>query len=612
MGNTRLLFFLAASIMLITLSLSIVSAATTINETSEAERINKAYNWLSNSVSGKLENTTSTEDLAFTLLALAYDDNIASQARDALSNKKSSAGCWPSASCKPRETALASLALARIGVTDEETDEWLMSQNGTPTEMTWFMQVDSNEESVCTISYDTFTYNVTLNTNKKLNKAAGSCLILSYGNYWFKISSACYEKKFTINCDKDFVASLFYQKPGATTVYISSDTKIQSAKGDADLKINSVCIKKDGSCNYEATAWTALSLVKKQDISIFLPYLVGYKDSNTRLLPDAFLYLLTGQEDYVTSLTNLQRKSGYWQADLTPYDKYYDTALAMLALQSYNFEKKFNTRAWLLNEQVQTGDSAGSWGSNKKDTAFLLYAIWPKEGAYIPFEESAKKELKCIDYGFYCEQSYNCDFENRITDYSCEDSSFKVCCNQKYEEKTRTCNEMGGLLCDSSLDYRCEGTTKSSSEGICCMGYCTKEAVNICESNNHVCRPDSCLSGEQSNSDSCPDKGDVCCEESNASIPSKKNNNGWIFFIVILILVAGLVAFLFRDKFKGRKPRFSEGGLAYSRRPGVPPVRPPARFASYSPLNRNPSLRRTQTDKELDETLKKLKESSGR
>ncbi len=248
MGNTRLLFFLATSIMLITLSLSIVSAAAAINDTSEAERINKAYNWLSNSVSGKLDNTTSTEDIAFTLLALAYDDNIAAQARDALSNKKSSAGCWPASSCEPRETALASLALERIGVTDAETDAWLMSQNGTPTEMTWFMQLDSSEESVCIVSYDSFTYNVTLSTNKKVSKPAGSCLTLSYGNYWFKISSACYEKKFTINCDKDFVASLFYQKPGTTTVYISSDTKRQSAKGDAELKISSVCIEQDGSC----------------------------------------------------------------------------------------------------------------------------------------------------------------------------------------------------------------------------------------------------------------------------------------------------------------------------------------------------------------------------
>ena len=82
------------------------------------------------------------------------------------------------------------------------------------------------------------------------------------------------------------------------------------------------------------------------------------------------------------------------------------------------------------------------------------------------------------------------------------------------------------------------------------MGYCTKEQVNICESNNFVCRKDSCQSGEQQNSYSCPDKGDVCCEESNASVPSKKGNKGWIFFIIILILIAALVAFLFRDKFK--------------------------------------------------------------
>lgn len=585
-----------------------------LNETAEKEQINKAYNWLSNSVRGNFSSMT-TEDISFGLLALAYDDNLASEARDALLNNSESQECWPS-SCRVKDTALAVLALSRIGIDTSKAEEWLMAQNGTPVDLVWFMQVDANEAANCSISYDSLNYNVTLNTKKKLNKGAGTCLMLSYGNYWFKISSACYDKTFTINCDKDFVTSLFYQKPGSTTIYVSSDTKRESANTDVDLRISSVCLKQDGGCNYEATSWAALALTKNRDVSVFMPYLVGYSDNNNRLMPNAFLFALTGQEDYANALLSSQRKAGYWQADSTAYNKYYDTALAMLALQEYTSEKKTLTKTWLLNEQVTNGGTEGSWEGNKRDTSFLLYAIWPKEASYIP----PTTELKCEDYGYYCEQSYDCDFDNRLTDYTCQ--SLQVCCKQKYEEKTRSCNEMGGVLCDASLGYRCEGSTESSTDGTCCMGYCTKEQANECENKGYVCR-DSCLTGEEDNGLVCP-SNQVCCQES--AVQPKKKGMGWIWFLVIFLLMAGIVAFLFRDKIRDnlkRKPRFTPTGLTSARTfprftPPAPPARqlqPPARMQQQAPptvplRNRFFSLKKSQTDKDLDETLKKLKDIS--
>lgn len=617
MSKNKRLFFGVASMILITLFVGIVSAAE--NETQNQEQINKAYNWLSNSARDKFDSM-GTEDIAFSLLALAYDDSLAAQARDALLNKSNNKQCWPVGSCKAKETALATIALERIGVDTEESKEWLLAQNGTPLDLVWFMQIDTPEESICTISYDALDYNITLNSKKKLNKNAGNCLILSYGNYWYKISSACYDKKFTINCDKDFVASMFYEKQASTTLYISSDTKKQSAKSDAELKISSVCIKQDSACNYEATAWTALSLVKNQDISTFLPYLVGYSENNKRYMANAFLYAITGQEDYASALLSSQKKAGYWQAESSPYSKYYDTALAMLALQEYTFDKKETAKSWLLKEQATTGETEGSWDSSKKDTSFVLYAVWPKEASYIP----PYQELKCEDYGYYCEQSYNCDFDNRLTDYTCQ--SLQVCCKNKFEEKTRSCNDLGGYLCDDSLGYRCEGTTQSSLDGQCCMTYCTKEEINECENNGNACR-DKCETGEQSNSDICPNS-QTCCEA--AAAAAKKKSKFWIWFLVILLIAAAVAAFIFKDKIKDKftakpRPRFSGEGLSPVR--SFPRFTPPSTPGKIQPLqrpnqmpsvairqpifqNRGVTLKRSQTDKELDETLNKLKSIS--
>ncbi|MFH1249257.1 MAG: hypothetical protein V1660_03835 [archaeon] len=640
MRNIKLVFLCVTLFLILNIFASVASAAT--NETEQKEKVNQAYNWISNSVRDKFKSL-SVEDMTFSLLATAYDDGLATEAREALASKKSSSSeCWPDSSCSTKDTALAVFSLSRIGVDTSQSEEWLMMQNGTPLDLVWYMQMDTQESANCTLSYDTYSYNVTLNNKKKLNKAIGACLSLSYGNYWLKVSSACYGKEFGVSCDKDYVTSLFYQKPGSTTVYISSDTKRESAGNEVKLKISSVCLKRDGNCDYESTAWAALALLKNHDISVFLPYLVGYSDNNAKLLPNAFLFALTGQEDYANALLASQKKAGYWQAESTAYNKYYDTALAMLALQDYSSDKKETTKAWLLSEQVKNGENIGSWQGSKKDTAFILFSTWPKEASYLPDRE----ELICEDYGYYCEKSYNCDFENRIDGYTC--GSLDVCCNQKYQEEVRSCNEMGGFICDYALNQICEGDTKSSLDGTCCMGYCKpQEQISSCEENDRVCRS-SCIEGETESSYDCAN-GDICCESSGAGTPLKKSKWGLIIFLLILILiVAGVAAFLFRDKIKDKfkkKPRFFPSGgppSGLSSRPMPPrfmpssqpirgmgpvgPIRPNSPFMppqqqfpqarippasnSMPPQNKLFSLKKTKTDKELEDTLQKLKNIS--
>lgn len=601
MSNKQIVFCIAILFMLLSLSSNVLAA---INATEENALVNKGYTWLSDAVRGKWP--AGTEDSAFSLLALAYDDSLAAEGRTALIGKSRNDGeCWPKDSCNVKDTALAVMALARIGQDTSRAEEWLMMQNSTPSELNWYMQLDSPEKAICMISYnhDGFNYNITLEKNKKIDKAAGYCLSPSYGNYWFKIARDCYEQKFTISCDKEFFATLFYQKPGLPSIFISSDTKKESAGGEAALKINSICLKSQEVCDYEGTAWAAVALSKKSDVSVFIPYLVGYSGTNTNILPEAFLLMLTGQDDYANSLISKFKREGYWSVG--SYSSQYSTALALLALKDRAPKQKDIAKNWLLKEQAKTGPDAGSWQSSKKDTGFVLYSVWPKDATYV-----GTQQTYCSDYGYFCTPTYDCDYDLRLLDYYC--SGTDVCCKQKQEEESETCSRMGGLIC-SSNDI-CTGTSRSATDGLCCLGECEKqEASSECEKAGYTCRFSPCEEGEAENSMECLGTR-ICCESATAV---KKKNKAWIWILLLLIMLAGVAAYIFRDKLNKLmfkfKPRGNRGMSKPFRFPPAPPAReivqartPPARAMARPSLVEKP--REISSNKELEETLRKLRE----
>ncbi len=606
--NKRAVFFCLALTFLLA-NILLVNAAQTIpviNTSKETEQVNKAYNWLATAVRDKWE-PMSPEDISFSMLALSFDDSMATVARDVLLSKSSDGKCWPKGACKIKDTAIALLALSRIGYDTSLPEEWLSQQNGTPSELTWYLQIDSTKEAKCTLEYSDRGYNATLDTEKRMDKAAGSCLLLSYGNYWYKISSACYDKTFNIKCDADFVASLFYQKPGANTIYVSSDTKKESAKGSVDLRINAVCLKSAGACDYEGTAWASVALVKKQSIATFIPYLVGYADKNTRYMPNAFLYLLTGQEDYAKALLETQKRAGYWQAD-SAYDKYYDTALATFALQSYSDEKKTIAKNWLLNEQVKSGTDEGSWSSNKKDTSFVLYSLWEKEASYLP----PSNELKCLDYNYYCLPSYQCRLDDTLRDYTCIGT--QVCCRKKMDEPDRTCNEMGGVICD--MEQQCTGSVRSAKDGSCCLGTCEKPEVNECEDRGYSCRGFCDEKTEEDKGYECPSNM-ACCGEKGVG-PAKGKSLAWLWILLLLLIIGGAAAyyyFFMGGKKGGKKtppkPFYMPPATPHLERRLISHTSPPAArpnvLASAMRAGLPFTLKKSKTNKQVEDTLSRLK-----
>jgi hypothetical protein len=165
---------------------------------------------------------------------------------------------------------------------------------------------------------------------------------------------------------------------------------------------------------------------KKIDISSYVPYLSVMSDENKKYIPDSFLYLITKNSDYYINLLS-QQKTDYWEES---GDKYYDTALALFALQNDNSPEKTTSLNWLLSVQ----DKDGCWRGSISETALLLFTGWSSSIIDTP-----------------------------VTDGTTE-------------EELQSCSELGGEVCASNEN--CDSTEKRSKDGgWCCLGNCEKTTI---------------------------------------------------------------------------------------------------------------------------------------
>jgi len=556
--------------------------------------IEKAYDCLEDKVKDKCDDL-SVEEQAFTVLATG-------KCSSELKDKSDDSECWPSGGCRLRDTALAVLAFDRVGKNTGDAEDWLLAQKKTPTDLTWYLEIDADEETTCTINYGSTKKTLSVLENKKIDRNAGTCLTLAKDDYWLKIKNTCYETNFTISCDKDFVTTLLYEKD--STIYVSSQTEFASAEGSTEHTVNSFCFKQGSSCNYEGSLWATLALAKTgNDISEFLPYLIALADENKEFFPSAFLYMITDYDEYFTE-TIEEQKAEYWKIKDSSYHQFYDTALALLALYGLDAEQIETAKTYLLEVQ---GDN-GCWRNNIRDTAFILYAAWPKSVSAVGGDTD-----DCEDYDYYCVSPLDCSSENKLDSFYCPGS--KVCCKTQPVEET--CDEKGGIEC--SEDQQCTGATVPASDTTrCCRGSCiAKTETTECEDEGFTCRSfcDDDTEIEKSLYD-C-ESGKVCC----GSAPVTGKSYWWVWLLVILIILV-IIAIFFRNQLRiwlfRIKNKFRKGPAPSRAVPrGYPPappgaVRPRARPRMMpgrrimSPIKRAIS----KTDKELDETLKKLKEMS--
>ena len=573
--------------------------------------INNGYQCLKEQIDEKTCELLSTTEKIFSVLAV-------NECKVELIDSIDEDDCWPSGNCDVKTTSQAILALGKSTTSDSQ--EWLLTQNATPTEINWFLQIDTDDVSTCDISYDSNTYQISVDEQKVLSGDVGNCLSISPSGYLLEISDSCYSNEFSISCNQDFVTNLLFKHETSSTLHVSSDTHSATSDGITKEKVNAYCfLGSSGTCDYEASLWGALTIdYLGKDVTPYLPYLIILADENIRFLPSSFLYSLTEYPEFFSDLKSLQLSSGYWQPS---GDKYYDTALAIFSFPSGISPERTKAEDALLNDQQQSG----CWDSNSiLKTAFILHSFWPTKstpGEVIP--GGGGQRIDCVTAGYTCTSSYNCNEAGgnllSASDYSCT-SFISICCDTPVNKGL--CEiDLNGEICTSS--QRCTDPTVSADDTTqCCLDTCVERTTSTsCESVGGVCEPSLCGSGYSENSAYTCDFGGICCFQESPPSPVKSKLWLWILIILILLIV---IAIIFRDSLRtawlrmksgsGRKPSSSRFGHSPSF-PSFPSSAPPRRIMPRSVMPTqhrpmHPPPRRPPKSKisgELDHVLDKLK-----
>jgi hypothetical protein len=553
----------------------------------------KAYACLESKVTDKC-STLSAEEKIFSLLAIG-------KCKNELLTDESSAGCWPKDNCQVKTTSQAVLALRKSGDKTVEAENWILSKSITSPNVEWFLQVETNNGSSCTVSYSDSSYVFSLNENKEISRNAGTCLTV-YKNYWFKVSPTCYSQEFKISCTDSFLTSLLYRKKSSQATYdfyVSDKTSSASGEGATTEKVESSCFSKGTSCDYEGTLWATVILkYLGRDVSAYIPYLITMAEDNSKYIPESFLYTLTN--NFKVDLLSKQKESKYWSDS---GDKFYDTAIALFPFQNDEaLMEKTNSKSWLQDVQGNNG----CWQDNLRNTAFLLYSLWAKK-IIVP-----EGTVDCESSNYFCSSSASCSSAGgKILNYSgCLGTN--ICCDKKKE--LESCYKQGGALCSSGEE--CLGGTEvdasdSTSGKACCVsGTCGVREVSECESNQGTCK-DSCSDNERYTSDSCS-SSEICC------IANQQNSFPPIIIILGILIVLVVIGIIFRQKLRELLLRFkSKFGKGKPSSPGGPRFPPTSSSRIYPgavqrriiPNQNQPIQRRpVQGKNEVDDVLKKLKE----
>ena len=588
--------------LVFTLGINLVLA----DNATQLRQVNEAYSCLNEIIDEDGCSSLGERDQIFAYLTTGKCKD------EVFSSSKSDNECWPKERCNIKMTSQAVFALDKRNQDTSTAQEWLLERKMVPSNIEWFLQIESQEETSCNVYYDDNSYSINIGEDKKINSGAGQCLSLGPGDYWLRINNVgdCYYLDYEISCQDSFFTTLLFKEDNSPTIHVLDDTNQRDAGGTTLEKINSFCLSTGSTCNYEDNAWATMVLdILGEDVSSFMPYLIT--SAEREYFPDPFLYTLTVFAEYRTNIMNQQINNQYWRV---LENKYYDTALALLPFQGETFTEKSLAIEWLLSVQEEDG----CWeGGNVKDNAFLLYSLWPRLSSSPIIDDSDS----CPD-NYFCETSGNCESENVLSEYSCFGS--QVCCREEYVEPT--CSEVGGKVCLSG-EY-CEGGETYTDGNWCCTGTCKEiipEEESACEAYGGSCESFECMEGEEdiSSEYACSDILDYCC------VPEEDSGvmgHWWIWVLFVLIILV-IIAIIYRDKLKDafmnmtHKDSLPQKGGNFPRRPGMmpppqynrmPQMRPPIqrKIVPQPQRQMRPPINRNKSPKELDDVLKKLKEMS--
>lgn len=491
------------------------------------------YQCLEERVKGQC-STLTFEEQVFSLLALAYNSEIAQECSGTLDTSRD---CWPAGSCNLKDTALTTLAISRIGADTSKQEAWMTSKVKSADKLIWYLEIDTPGNATCKLGYDGASYNLKIKADKTLDLQRNNCLKIS-DDYWVEIDSDCLSKAYEVTCtDSDFISTLVYKTSASETLFVTGTIESSSAGGKTSHQISSLCFVDGDKCDYQGSLWATYTLLKlHKDVKPYLPYLFAFASENEKFVPYSFLYALTAEDEYRNKLMEEQRTEGYWDWN-SGKGKFYDTALTLIAFQNEGqfFEVIDNVKSYLDERQ----NSDGCWQNSVRDTAFLLWALWPKETTI----QVAQPD--CATSAYYCITEGECSAAggNLLDNYKC--LGLKACCDE--QPALKTCSELNGLECPSGL-YCSSAHVAASDTEDCCLGQCLPEEQQTeCEQYGYICKPFCDEQFEDEVIEYECDLGDVCCKPKIA-----EEEGGILIWIVIFVFLIGLttVGIIYRQKLK--------------------------------------------------------------
>ena len=439
-----------------------------------------AYNCLiDNYITDNVDGLDS-EQLSFSLLALAYDPDMQAELHTVLlALEKESDNCWPKNTCKIKDTALGIIALNHVGEDIDERKNWLLNQKKPAEGIDWYLEIDAAGAAECTVTYDEneddieddFTINIA--DDRKINRLAGSCLQLAQRGYWFQITNDCFEKEFKITCNKDFISTILYKKQNSLVWHITNQIEAAGKGEGTKHELNFFCFG-ISNCDYEASLWgtLALKLTNSEEVSNFLPYLIVFSEDFPQQFPEAFLSKITGAEFFVNKIKEKKPVNrDYWTSNLisasTQTISYSNTALALLGLEGADPSET------VKEDLLESLNPSNCWGG-LSSTAFLLWVGWHRSPAPPPPDCEGEDEG---DLGGFCLSSGECDnTKGYILDPNAICPAEKICCSEEPISE-RTCEEVGWRSCETN--ERCEGNLVTDKDGNECCAEIRTEEDNV-------------------------------------------------------------------------------------------------------------------------------------
>lgn len=562
-----------ALISLIMLSSFSIGANETVSGSSSGapfkntnEAVDKAYQCLEKQIESK--PGLSLQEAIFGMFALGDFRNLSIVVGG---EKSSSQECWPKSGCKIKETAQVALAYQRAGKDTSGIKSWLLSKQATTKDLSWFLEIDTENKAAgeCSIKYQGKDNKIKIGNDMALSGSPGSCLEFSSSRYLLKIKDSCLDENFEITCNQSFVSTLLYQKNKGSsndclnqnnvTCYIASATHAATSLGTTSEKVSASCFNSGAGCEYEGSLWAALALSKmgSNNVSITLPYLIALAEDYGRFFPSSFISILAGDDEQYSRVIEQRKQGQYWDVENSPYNRFYDTSLGMLALSSSSNSRGEidSTQDYLLSIQTKEG----CWNNNRiLDTSFILYSGWPRGGVAGP--GSGGKSAICEEAGLSCERLGECTNAGgrALTNFEC--ASVGICCSVKINKPS--CSSEGGKECRSG--EQCSGRSFESSSGACCVGSCipSQERFTCEEEIGAICK-DACEEGEVSGSGSCQGSKECC-------IAKKEGKGfGWIWIVLLILIILLVLAIIFRHRLQLWWFRIRGGGGS-TKSPGGP------------------------------------------